>query len=649
MTLGFDWGFIGSGSDITITVKNQFPIPVVIQVNNNYAGNIPANSSFKISVGVNQLPVKIDIWGYENPKIIATKTFPSLTRGQDVIWATGNVEMNPIAPAPAPFAPPAATPPPSQPTAPPGQVQTLIPPAAKAGGRAPFDLTPSVLRNSTTSYVVSSTWLNYQGKDVQNVARRASLTKIERAASSTGATYAVSGRGGIQVGSEFGPAFFSAKPLILKRSAADNRLSSDLKSMAVWLGNINETLSRLRYKRMALGAWEETVFLPDDDSFPKAIQARFRARPLPAPDEKWIAIAAETGLITFKAIDEKAPGAAIYGRYQGVLVYSPAENAFNQAAAVLTLYQEDNQFRIEQVHFAADAKGNPLYPALDVGSYLNLKDSAPKITIAGAFPTWCVQASQIFSLLHMAVMTAAEGSTNPFDVDITPNELEFNKLAWQSYKDTGDLLEQSNALNNRLGAWIKAVEFIFRYRNNGYYDAMTNLIMDIAPGIIFEGICDVAMIAMPQWAFAIKCIQYGTPLALMAYNYWKTYNFYNMMKDLAPPEPAPTTPRPSITQPIPAAPPPDVVKPSNTAAADSGSIMDDMLLPLLLVAAGGGAYLLANGLKDCSPNHECGTSGGIGAVVVFVPEGCDCPSGSSIISGYTTTSGGKTFQACGCR
>ena len=184
MTVGFDWGRVQSGRDIiTITVKNQFPIPVAVQVNQKQAGNIPVNSSIKIRVSIDAVPVKIEIWGHENPVLMATKTFRSLTRDQDIVWETGNVELKPgLASAPRPSQPATEQPAPKIQVTPPAQ--KAVEAMAQDSGKAK----PTVASDTAVFYMTSASTLSYQGQKSQNRVKTASLAKIERQMTSSGAT-----------------------------------------------------------------------------------------------------------------------------------------------------------------------------------------------------------------------------------------------------------------------------------------------------------------------------------------------------------------------------------------------------------------------------------------------------------------------------
>ena len=653
MTVGFDWGRVQSGRDIiTITVKNQFPIPVMIQVNQKHAGNIPVNSSIKIRVSIDAVPVKIEIWGHEIPTLIAAKTFRSLARDQDIIWATGDIELKPgLASAPRPSQPAAEQPAPKAQAVPPAQkaVEAPIPaktvplPIAQDSGKAE----PTVPTDTAVFYMTAASTLSYQGQKSQNRAKTASLAKIERQRTSSGATYALSGEGAVKVGAKGAIAFYGVSPLNVKRSAAD-RLSSDRKGLSPWLDLVNSTLNGLAHKNMAPGAWEESIKLPFGEEGPEMILAKFRARPLPAPDSNWILITADSGLISFRPLDERYQETTVYGRYQSVLVYAPVDDEILQAAAAFTFYHGEDQFRIEQVHYAADADGNQLYPALDVGPYLNFAPVDPAITTQGAFPSWCIQAAHVLDFVHLAVMTAAEGATNLAGVGFA-GQSSLN-LINHNLGMAQQVLGNAGA-QEFLGQWyanvIKAIasaqgigSWSFWLRDVVSLDLSKNFVK--GPRMSGPGNWWVD-INKPLYVAAKKMIN------------GKMYDI-KLINDFPYAPPAQTTipvptPQPAPAPPITQQAPPDEVK----LPADTGSFLDDLLWPLLGLGAAG-AYLLADGLGgggyDCefifSTQKPIGQCWVTGQITVTFPETCGCPSWASKIGTgtYEDGSAGVVCRAC---
>jgi hypothetical protein len=656
MTVGFDWSLVQVRSDIiTITVKNQFPIPVVIQVNENYAGNTSANSSLNIKASVNNVPIKIDVWGYENPKIIATKTFTSLTRGQDIIWATGNVELKPIAPALAPSAPPAATPPPqavaNQPapkvTAPP---QAVIPPPAAPKASAPVPVaapsltpapsqaatTPSAAKDSRMIYVKSASTLSFQSQKIQNRVKTASLAKIDRKKTSTGFTYALSGDGAVMVGKVGEAAFYGVSPLNVNRSAAD-RLSSDRRGLSPWLDIVNRTLDGLTHKHMAPGVWEESLALPFGKLGPASLKVHFRARALPAPDDKWILITADSGLVPFSALDEEYQDSLIYSRYLGVLIYSPKEDELLQSADAFTAYHGEDQLRIEQTYFAADANGNQLYPALDVGPFLNFSPEDPAVTTPGPLPSWCIQAADVLDFEHLAVMTAAEGSTNWEPISFA--EQSFLNLIHHHFDLVKQVLSNGGALDF-LGQW-------------------NALLMKVAT----KGIGDYGF-----WLWDVVSLDLPLTVARMpsSINWWVDINkpLYVSAKKMIngklydiklindfpygpPVQPAQPIYPIQPTTPVQPTPPPDEVK-----KAPGDAVLWAILGGVL--GAGAGAYELGlfggsssdSGASDeCKSQYkQCSSSGGIEVVGFYISLSCQCPSGT-----FDYTESGESYRYCsGC-
>lgn len=485
MAVGFDWGLPQRSDIIKITLKNQFSVGVRFYVNDAFACTAAANSSCTVQVNVRKAPFIIEARNFNN-KVIASHTFKDLAPGKDIIWATGNIELNPVETPPPTKT--VTTPVPPKTSAEPAPPKTVAAPIAQDSVKAK----PAAPKSATISFMTSFSTLNYQGQKAQNRAQTASFAKIERQTSSTGATYALSGKGGLRIGQDGKALFYEAPPITVNRNLAD-RLSSDKRGLSLWLSVINGTLNGLTHKRMASGDWEESIPLSLDDGFPETIQARFRAQPLPEPDSKWILITADSGLISFRALDVKYQDSLIYGRYQGVLVYSPTEDEFLQAAAAFTLYHGEDKFRIEQLHFAADANGKQLYPVLNVGPHLDFKAEAPVIATPGEFPSWCVQAAQVLDILHLTMMTAAEGSTNPSSIMTLVDQ---SLLNWHTFSAGMEremavaktLLEQSEIVNKYLGAWLKTLTFIETQRREGTAKAMYGLAKDLGKDLIVAAI-----------------------------------------------------------------------------------------------------------------------------------------------------------------
>ncbi len=337
----------------------------------------------------------------------------------------------------------------------------------------------------TVSFMTSVATLDYQGQKVQNRVQTVSLAKIERQISSGGAAYALSGQGGLRIGKEGKGAFYGVSPITVNRDLSNDRLSSDIKGLAPWLNIINGTLNGLIHKHMASEAWEEPITLSLGEAFPESLQVRFSARPLPEPDSKWILITADSGLISFRALDEKYRDSLIYGQYRGTLIYAPKEDAFLQAAATFILYHGEDKFRIEQLHFAADANGNQLYPVLNVGPYLNFKPEAPAIATQGAIPSWCIQAAHVLDALHLAIMTAAEGSTNPEPIS------NVSQLLLNSINHDYNFIEKmvgKLAAEEFLGDWMKVLNFYNTEREGGTVKAIYELVKDLSKDLIVAGL-----------------------------------------------------------------------------------------------------------------------------------------------------------------
>jgi hypothetical protein len=490
MTVGFDWGLSQRGSDIiTITVKNQFPIPVDIQVNDDYAGKAAANSSFKVRVNVRKGAVKIVVWAYENPKIIASRTFANLAPGQDVIWATGDVELN-FGPVPIP--PQAVAP------------QAIAPTAVSANQAAPKAPAPSQivahqaapdsaishqppLKGADVSYVTSVTTLNYQGPKSQFLAKRTSRAEISRQKTPGGATYTLSGEGGMQIGREGKPAFYKAPPIVVNRSLPEDMLSNDKAGLNKWFAAVNLTMSGLtqKGKHIRSGTWEDSIVFPEGDGYPKTIRAQFWARPLPKPDDRWILITVDSGLLSFQALDQKYENFEIQGRYRGILVYEPAGDTFLESAGAFTLYHGEDRFRIEQIQVAADAEGNQLLPVPDMGDYLDFAPKGANSSPQGSLPSWCAQSAILFNLLHMASMSAAEGATN--SGGLAGVEQWLLDLIEHDYTAVEKVLGRA-AADQLLGDWMKLIDTWRTGKTLGFAKALWDLGIDHAKDLILAAL-----------------------------------------------------------------------------------------------------------------------------------------------------------------
>lgn len=337
-------------------------------------------------------------------------------------------------------------------------------------------------------FMTSVATLDFQGQKTQNRAQMVSLAKIDRRPTSTGATYALSGQGGLRIGKDGKGGIYEMSPLTVNRDSAD-RLSSNKKGLAGWLNVVNGTLAGLNHKHMVSEAWEEPIALSLGDGFPEKVQIRFSARPLPEPDDRWTLVTAESGMISFRALGGKTLDPMIYGRYRGLLVYSPEEDVFLQAAAAFIVYHGEDQFRVEQVNFAADKNGKQLHPLLNVGPYLDFKPQAPAIAAQGPFPSWCIQAARVLDVLDLAVMTAAEGSTNW--ISIAGVERSLLNLINHDYTATEKVLGKA-AADQLLGDWMKLINFWNTQHKEGTFKAMLELGWDLSKDLYM-----VAVKALP--------------------------------------------------------------------------------------------------------------------------------------------------------
>lgn len=513
---------------------------------------------------------------------------------------------------------------------------------------------------SAVSFMASASTLNFQGQKTQNRFQTASLAKIERQTSPAGATYALSGQGGFQMENVGTAAYYEVSPITVNRDPA-GRLSTDRKGLNPWLTVVNSTLNGLSRKNMTMGTWEEPITLALGEGFPETVQARFRARPLPAPNSKWTLITADSGLISFRALDAKYQDAAIYGRYQGVLVYAPKEDTFLQAAAAFTLYHGEDKFRIEQFQYAADSGGNQLYPILDAGPFLNFATEEPKITAQGVFPSWCIQAAYVLDILHLAVMTAAEGCTNPSALHMMGNSVT-NPI----HLDTSSI----EALRTSAGNMFNSI--------NGEWDLVKNARQDWGSKPIFNVGQELSKSFIPNSVpsgsdvFKTFLGKPMKPLYVAAHKMidGKLYDV-KLINDfpnaLPPAPPGPTTvstpaPKPAAPKEPPPQPPPDKVK---KAPASAGG--DALLWELLLAGLGAAAGAYELGLfgggggdsVDCEWMYStvkpisktaCEWMEEEGDPYIFsVPLECGCPYGTKDTGGRSTNPNGMKMMTCiGC-
>lgn len=503
-------------------------------------------------------------------------------------------------------------------------------------------------KGSDVSFMTSVTTLNYQGQKAQNRVQTASLAKIKRQITSTGAMYTLSGEGGLRIGKDGQASFYKVSPVMVNRNSVD-RLSSAQKGLEPWLTVINDTLNGLTHKHMVSEAWEEPIVLSLGNVFPQTIQVRFRARPLPEPDSKWTLITADSGLISFRALDEKYQDTLIYGRYRGVLVYSPEADAFLQSAAAFNLYHGEDQFRIEQMHFAADANGKQLQPVLNVGPYLDFKPEAPPIATPGQFPSWCVQAAQFLDILHLAIMTAAEGSTNRVPIDMVDQSL--SNILNHDYPGMEKVLGRA-AADAWVGEYMKIFDFWNDLRKKGLAKATYNLGKSLGKDFIID--------ALPFGIGNIyKLIELDFTVA-KAVEDQMDYDLNKVMKApfSQPARPVLTKPAPPVQIKQPPPPTTQIKQPKKGSGIIGLGTISDILIGAGLLS-GIGAYI---GLKpggngggdDCAPYHgeECVSYSfpGPTSVYILIPVGCDCPSGTEGGNSYEDqeTYDGITYNRCFC-
>jgi len=620
MAVGFEWSLPQeANTGVLVTIKNQFSCDVSFYINGRYRCSAPANSSRTVRVKIGEGPYKLEARDYTQTKIIASKTLDTLAPGKNIIWETGNVELNPI---PSPISSQAAA-------------------------------TPSAAKGSTVSYMASASTLNFQGQKTQNRFQTASLAKIERQTSPAGATYALSGQGGFQMENVGTAAYYEVSPITVNRDPA-GRLSTDRKGLNPWLTVVNSTLSGLSRKNMTMGTWEEPITLALGEGFPETVQARFRARPLPEPDSKWTLITADSGLISFRALDAKYQDAVIYGRYQGVLVYAPKEDTFLQAAAAFTLYHGEDKFRIEQFQYAADSGGNPLYPILDAGPFLNFATEEPKITAQGVFPSWCIQAAYVLDILHLAVMTAAEGCTNPAPVSMV-GQSSLN-LIYHVYYSEEEVLRQS-AADQFLGDWKKLQDLAKSQHIDWTSKPIFNVGQELSKGFISNSVTSGSDVFKTFLGKPMKPLYVASHKMIdgKMYDIKLINDFPNA---LPPAPPGPTTVSTPAPQP---APPPDKVKKAPASAGGNA-----LLWELLLAGLGGAAAAYELGLfgggggdVDCEfmyrtvkplSKNLCEWMEEEGDPWIFsVPLECGCLYGTKDTGGRSTNPNGMKMMTCiGC-
>ncbi len=373
-------------------------------------------------------------------------------------------------------------------------------------------------KGSEAFFRTSVTTLDYLGRTAQNRARTTALVRIDRQNTATEATYTLTGEAGIRLGNDGAPAFYGVPPVKLARALSNDLLSNPQKSPALepWVKIINRTLMGLTRKHMTSGEWEETIDLGLGDEFPGAIRARFWAQALPEPESRWILVTAETGLLSFTPLDRRYEEAPVYGRYRGVLIYAPSDDAFNQSAAALTLYRGEERCRVERLQFAADASGKNLYPALDVREYLGASGEPLPIASPGAFPSWSSQSSLVFDILNAAMMTAAEGATNwPGVAEV---EQVLLNIINHDYFVIAKVLGQA-AAEEFLGEWMKALRFYQNSAKDGALKALGELAGEILQDKAIEMIG--LAVGMPGLGTALVLIELEKTLFALAVKEWQ--------------------------------------------------------------------------------------------------------------------------------
>ncbi|MCJ7565885.1 MAG: hypothetical protein MUP52_15015 [Candidatus Aminicenantes bacterium] len=634
MAVGFEWSLPqGTKDAFQITFKNQFSFDVSFYVNGYFVCSAKANSSCKAPVKIGKGSFKVEARGGPLNKVMASETFDPLVPGEDIIWETGNVERNSAAP-PAAAAQPTIETPPAKPTAP-------APPAAQSKPAAPAS-SQVPPKDITTTYMKSTTTLSYKGTAAQNRVRTASLQKIERRNTAGGTVYDLSDDNAVLVGKNIKPAFYAVAPSQLNRDVSGH-LTSDQNGLKPWLDTVNSTLDGLAHKRMTSGAWQETLRLPSGALGPSSVDVNFRANALPKPDDKWLLITAETKLMSFNAATE-IQDSPVYGRYQGVLVYSPAEDLLLQSAAVFTSYLGEDQLRIEQVHFSADANGNQLIPALNVTNYLNISRAEQPITAEGAIPAWCLQTAHVFDFLHVAIMTAAEGATNPSHKIMKQAASNIHN---QSYATAQKVLSDKVA-KDFMGRWYAQQMRIMNNPDWNFWlrDVVTlDLSKNFGPGQ-FPWASDLNK---PLYVSAVKMIN------------GKLYDIGLINDFLAAPQVQAAEPvRPA--KPATPQPPPDKVKKAPASAGGDSLLWLEAAAGLLGLVAGAyelGLFGGGGGDVDCKTWYDtvrfpmskeiCEWMHPVSDPYIFsVPLECGCPYPTKETGSRYTENGVKMMTCVGC-
>jgi hypothetical protein len=644
MAVGFDWSLPQRSNDtVQITLKNQFSVAVGFYVNDTFVCAAPANSSCTLRVNIRKAPFKLEAWNFNN-KIIASHTFDTLAPGKDIIWVTGNVERNSAAP-PAPLQ----------------TVTTPVPPKTVAVPIAQDSMKtqPAAPKGVDVSYVMSVTTLNYQSQKDQFLAKRTSRAEISRQKTPSGATYTLSGEGGMRIGREGEPVFYKASPVVVSRSLPDDILSSNKAGLNEWFAAVNLTMSGLaqKGKHIRSGSWEDSIYFPEGDGFPKAIRAQFWARPLPKPDDRWILITVDSGMLSFQALDQRYKKYGIQGRYRGILVYSPDKDTFLESAAAFTLYYGQDQFRIEQIQYAADAEGKQLLPLPDLGDYLDFTPKKANPSPQGSLPSWCAQASILFNLLHMGSMSAAEGATNSGGLAVL--EQGFLDFLQHQYTSVEKVLGRA-AADQLLGDYMKLIDL---WNNAKYANAVVafgKLAWDVTKDLLLEAL-PYNMGLQYQYAKFTKDLADAVVEDIDA-GVEKLRINYQVLKNPSPSSAKPVdltkpkapAPKPAAAPPAPSPPPRDEVKKPDSTVDILNSLLDDLLWPAIALAGGAGAYLLASGSGndyDCAQLYETVDPHGMPCWTIHddytftLPESCGCPSWATK-TGTGTYSDGSAGVIC---
>jgi hypothetical protein len=469
------------------------------------------------------------------------------------------------------------------------------------------------IKSNAASYVVSVGTIKYQGTDSGNIVQTVSRAKVMRQGSGKVVDYSMAATGGMRVGKNMEILDFDISPLHLSRNTFSEEISGAGQGLDLSLYVVNETLSRIAQKQLGAGKWEHTIALSLGEAFPKQLNVQFAANHADINNRKVIVITANSGMLSYRGMDENNADLKIFGRYKGVLIYSPEDNELYQAASAFTIYKEEEQLRIEQMHYATDASGqNPRYPLADVRSFLGRDESSQIIGKEGPFPPWAVQALRVFDVIHTAIMTAGEGYTNPFFPSTCIGSIWQSvgvSSRWQSQLGITPVFKESfNTAYDRFSKWLQelsetdpgSARWHELLMEEGY-----NFIKHMVFMASTEGFASLYFHAIPTTMLAMEMvyIKYKVDMMINEMTAAKKFSYVQQPSDL--PEPPPV----------------------NVKKSGGGGGLG--LLPIVIGAAGAAILtksLLGGGNKQCCKN--------VNDIYCPVAKVC-CPGGSKYFSPST--------------